>query len=163
MFQYLIENLRNATVDFSRMLHSFVLEKYQQAQSVSSPIVFEQSAIQFQFAWNTITSTISLMGDICVSAITIYMFYLGFISDKISIISSSHYYGLDGESFSLLLKNKSMRTISITSVNCIFKGKYRVKMDNFAESVILNPLGSVRISIPHYTLLDGFRIERDDL
>ena len=64
-------------------------------------------------SWTDVLNFILLIGNICVIAITIYTFRLGFFSKRVTVDMVNWRRSNSGDSISLILKNHSMRSFYI--------------------------------------------------
>ncbi len=100
-----------------------------------------------------IFNTIDFLGNICVVAITIYTFYLTFLSKKVKIIGCATQHSVfEGERLSFTLYNYSMQAFDISRVYLICD-KTRLIPISLKESVVLEPRKSLVLEIPPYTRL----------
>lgn len=96
---------------------------------------------------------IDFLGNICVVAITIYTFYLTFLSKKVKIIGCTTKHSVfEGERLSFTLHNYSMQAFDISRVYLICD-KTRLIPISLKESVVLEPRKSLVLEIPPYTRL----------
>ena len=111
--------------------------------------------------WKEIVSILEFIGNICVIAITIYTFYLGFLSKRISVVSVRHSYSQDGDSIKISLKNHSMKTISLKKISCIYDNKYEINViDEYDEDgpFIIDPFGLLHINMKPFSYLDNHKL-----
>lgn len=86
---------------------------------------------------NNIRDWIGFASDICVLAITIYTFYKTFIYSRLSLLQiDGHYSHADGESHQIVLLNKKMSPVVVTSVKLIIDEKYLFPFSQDAPIVI---------------------------
>lgn len=95
---------------------------------------------------------ITFAADICILLITIYTFYITFISQKVKFISladsSSH---SNGNSFSVVLENKSLSPQVINDIYMIVDNKYKIQVKKFEIPLILEPYTAKGISSNNYS------------
>ena len=91
--------------------------------------------------WDHLLSVISTIGNLCIIVITLYTFYLGFISKRIKVMSISRYRGDDGESIAFLLKNRNMRTLAIQEVVYMSENGFDVPIGRWEEDNIFATKG----------------------
>ena len=111
-------------------------------------------------AESKILTIIELLGNLCVILITVYTFSLGFFSSRVTLVSLLHSHGNRGDSLSITLKNRTMKTFFIKSVELIIDNKYSVQIKSSdSEPTVLESLGAVVIKMEKYSgLADGFKI-----
>lgn len=95
---------------------------------------------------------ITFAADICILLITIYTFYITFISQKIKLISiSQSSSNTKGDSFYVVLENKSLSPQVITNINLIIENKYKVNLNKFEIPFILEPYKAKEVGSDRYS------------
>lgn len=110
--------------------------------------------IELQQGWYTgIADGLNFLGNMCVVAITIYTFYLTFMSKKVKLLGcgqeDSMFYGTK---LSFTVHNYSMQAFDIKSVYFIC-GKDCMVPFELTEPLMLEPRKSLQINLPEYTSL----------
>ncbi len=100
-----------------------------------------------------ITDVLNFLGNMCVVAITIYTFYLTFLSKRVKVLGCSEtndvFYGTK---LSFTVHNYSMQAFDISDVYLIY-GKDHMVPFALWKSVVLEPRKSLQIEIPAFTRL----------
>lgn len=95
---------------------------------------------------------VTFAADICILLITIYTFYITFISQKIKFISfSDSSSNSNGDSFSVVLENKSLSPQVIKDIYMIVDNKYKIRVKKFEVPLILEPYTAKEISSENYS------------
>ncbi len=102
--------------------------------------------------FDSIRNWVTFGSDICILLITIYTFYITFISQKIKFISlSNSSSNSKGERFSVVLENKTLSPQVINSIYVIIDNKYKVELKKFEVPFILEPYKAKEISSERYS------------
>ena len=91
--------------------------------------------------------------NICILLITLYTFYLTFISNKIKILSFRKRFSYEGNSMSIVIENKSLSPISITEICAIAEKKYKFNFKKFDEPLVLAPFSTKVISMNPFSYM----------
>lgn len=104
---------------------------------------------------NSFTTTrewVTFAADICILLITIYTFYITFISQKIKFISLYNFSSNSkGDSFSVILENKSLSPQVIKDINLIVDNKYKIQVKKIEVPFILEPFKVKEITSEKYS------------
>lgn len=97
---------------------------------------------------------VSFAANVCILSITVYTFYITFISKKIKILNISQSQSLsDGNSLSVVIENKSLSPLVIEEVCLIIDNKYKVRIEQFSSPLILEPFSAKLIESCKYSFL----------
>jgi hypothetical protein len=92
--------------------------------------------------------------DICILLITIYTFHFSFVSKKIKFItfgqSSSN---SEGESFSVVIENKTAKAIVIKEMFIIVNNEYKIGVKRYDTPLILSPFHTERIETEKFSYM----------
>jgi len=95
---------------------------------------------------------VTFAADICILLITIYTFYITFISQKIKFISlSNSSSNSKGDSFVVILENKSLSPQVIKDIYMIVDNKYKILVKKFEVPLVLEPYTANEISSEKYS------------
>lgn len=95
---------------------------------------------------------VTFAADICILLITIYTFYITFISQKIKFISlSKSSSNSKGDSFVVILENKSLSPQVIKDIYMIVDNKYKILVKKFEVPLVLEPYTAKEISSEKYS------------
>lgn len=95
---------------------------------------------------------VTFAADICILLITIYTFYITFISQKIKFISlSNSSSNSKGDSFAVILENKSLSPQVINDIYMIVDNKYKIQVKKFEVPLVLEPYTAKEISSEKYS------------
>lgn len=88
------------------------------------------------------------VADICVFGITIYTFYLTFLTKKIRFLSfGQEISAIEGVKLSIVLENRCLSSIAISTVDLIIDDKYSINIANcFSDPITIEPLKSCKIT-----------------
>ncbi len=95
----------------------------------------------------------TFLADICILAITVYTFYITFISKKLKLLSFQQTVSNSGDSYSLVLENKSFAPVSIREISVIFDGNYKMRFNEYAQPIILGAFSAVSLSMEPFSFL----------
>jgi len=109
--------------------------------------------------FNEIRTWITFLADVCILLITIYTFYLTFLSKKIKVISFGRHLSWEGDSMNIVLENKSLSPISITRIDAIVEKKNKFKFRNFDEPLILPPFSTKVVVMSPYSHMPDFNFD----
>lgn len=95
---------------------------------------------------------VNFAASMCILVITIYTFYITFISKRlifrsISLANSNS----EGNSFSVVLENKTLSPILIDNINLIVGDQYKVKVKKFDSPLILEPFTAKKVTSNKYS------------
>ena len=85
--------------------------------------------------------------DICILLITAYTFYITFISKKLKLLSFSVNNSDRGDSFHLVLENRSFAPICIEEIYLVFSGQHKIKFGEYQQPVVLNAFSAIGLSM----------------
>lgn len=103
-------------------------------------------------SFTIIREWVTFAADICILLITIYTFYITFISQKIKFISlSNSSSNSKGDSFSVVLENKSLSPQVINDIYMIVDNKYKIQVKKFEVPLVLEPYTAKEISSEKYS------------
>jgi hypothetical protein len=108
--------------------------------------------------WNDFLGLISILGDICVIAITIYMFYLEFLSQRIRVTSIEHNFSNGGEWISLIIKNYTKRVITFHKIDLVFNDKIQMNIKEWSEPQMLESNCAIKIATDPYSSLGKYNM-----
>lgn len=95
---------------------------------------------------------INFAANMCILAITIYTFFITFISKKIKFRSLSiAHSNSEGNSYSVVLENKTLSPILIDDINLIVENQYKVKVKKFDSPLILEPFTAMKVTSNKYS------------
>lgn len=95
---------------------------------------------------------VTFAANICILLITIYTFYITFISQKIKFISlSNSSSNSKGDSFAVVLENKSLSPQVINDIYMIVDNKYKIQVKKFEVPFVLEPYTAKEISSEKYS------------
>lgn len=95
---------------------------------------------------------VNFAANMCILVITIYTFFITFISQKIKLRSiSTASSNSEGNSFSVVLENKTLSPILIDNINLIVDGQYKVKVKRFDSPLILEPFTAKKVTSEKYS------------
>ncbi len=115
-------------------------------------IVKEEEGIIIMNLFTIIREWVTFAADICILAITIYTFYITFISQRIKFISlSNSSSNSKGDSFAVVLENKSLSPQVINDIYMIIDNKYKIQVKKFEVPLILEPYKAMEISSEKYS------------
>ena len=115
-------------------------------------IVKEEEVIIIMNLFTIIREWVTFAADICILAITIYTFYITFISQRIKFISlSNSSSNSKGDSFAVVLENKSLSPQVINDIYMIIDNKYKIQVKKFEVPLILEPYKAMEISSEKYS------------
>lgn len=98
---------------------------------------------------------VNFAANMCILAITIYTFFITFLSKRIKFRSISiAYSNTEGNSFSVVLENKTLSPILINDINLIVDNQYKVKVKKFDSPLILEPFKAKKITSNKYSYTD---------
>lgn len=106
-------------------------------------------------------SWITFSADVCILLITIYTFYLTFISSKIRITTFRRKSSNHGDSMSIVLENKSLSPISVSSVYAIVNKKIKFGFKEFDEPFVLPPFSCKVISMAPFSFIEDLDLSFD--
>ena len=90
---------------------------------------------------------VNFAANMCILVITIYTFFITFISKRIKFrsitVSNSH---SEGNSFSVVLENKTLSPMLIDDINLIIENQYKVKIKRFDSPLILEPFTAKKVT-----------------
>lgn len=90
---------------------------------------------------------VSFAANICILVITVYTFFITFISKKIEFRSVSPSSSITkGNSLSVVLENKTLSPILIDNINLIVDNKYKIKIKSFDSPLIIEPFTASKIT-----------------
>lgn len=102
--------------------------------------------------FSSIREWLTFAADICILLITLYIFYITFISQKIKFISVSKSLSIaKGNSFSVVLENKSLSPQVIIDMHLIVDGKYKINVKKFETPFILEPYKAQKVVSDKYS------------
>lgn len=106
-----------------------------------------------------IKDVLSIVGDSCIFAITIYTFYLKFWCKKIKFLQYTPSHSIfNGDSLTVTIENCSLSPICFTDVNIIYGNKYRLCISGNDESKIIEPYKTYVIKVEPFSHLDGISL-----
>lgn len=91
--------------------------------------------------------------DICILLITAYTFYITFISKKLKLLSFSVNNSDRGDSFHLVLENRSFAPICIEEIYLVFSGQHKIKFGEYQQPVVLNAFSAIGLSMEPFSFL----------
>lgn len=92
--------------------------------------------------------------DICILLITVYTFYLSFISKKIKFITFGQSTSFsEGESFSVVVENMTAKAIVIKEMFIIVNNEYKISVKRFETPLILSPFHTERIETEKFSYM----------
>lgn len=95
---------------------------------------------------------VTFAADICILLITVYTFYITFISQKIKFIYLSNFSSdSDGNNFAVILENKSLSPQVIKDICMIIDNKYKIQLKKFDVPLVLEPYTVKKISSEKYS------------
>lgn len=90
--------------------------------------------------------------DICILLITIYTFYITFISQKIRFMSISKSSSTtNGDNFSVVLENKTLSPLVIEDIHLIIDNKYKIQVKKFESPLILEAYTAQKVTSDRYS------------
>lgn len=90
----------------------------------------------------------------CILLITFYTFFITFISKKIKFRSFSVSSSLkEGNSFSVVLENKTLSPILIDNINLIVNNQYKIPFKKFDSPLIIEPFTAKKIHSEKYSYM----------
>ncbi|AYK06545.1 hypothetical protein [Brevibacillus laterosporus] len=102
--------------------------------------------------FSSIREWVTFAANICILLITIYTFYLTFISKKIKFMSISESLSItDGDNFSVVLENKSLSPLVIEEIYLIIDNKYKVQVKKFESPLILEAYTAQKVTSHRYS------------
>ena len=97
---------------------------------------------------------VNFSANICILLITIYTFYITFLSCKIKFLSiNESHSNNNGNSFSVVIENKSFSTLVVTKVSLIVNNEYKVEIQKFDSPLILQPFSASKIESDNYSYI----------
>ena len=110
-------------------------------------------------SFEMIKDVLSIIGDSCIFAITVYTFYLKFWCKKIKFLQYAPSFNLfKGDSLTVTIENCSLSPICFTEVNIIYGNKYKLCISGNDESKIIEPYKIYVIKVKPFSYLDGINL-----
>ena len=109
-----------------------------------------------------IRNWITFASDISILLITLYTFRLTFISKKIKVLSYGTTCDKDGNSYNLIIENRSLSPIVVKSVSMIVDKKWKLGIIKYKKPLIVNPFSTEYIEKNKYGYIEHeeeFRFE----
>ena len=104
-----------------------------------------------------IVNNVEYFANLCVIAITLYVFYLRFISKRISIISGYVNSGRNGTIHSYMIKNHSLREMYISEIYIVYDNRYALHIGSWKdEPLVLKAQGVCRVKTKPFSYLDVY-------
>lgn len=104
---------------------------------------------------------VSFSANLCILIITLYTFYLTFISKKVRVLFFGKEYSEKGNSLNIVLHNKSLSPITVTSVKVIVNKKYKFLFKNFENPITINPFTTKYIEMESFCYMESVTTVQD--
>lgn len=103
---------------------------------------------------DSIREWVNFAANICILLITLYTFYITFLSKKINVLSiGTSSSATKGESISVVIENKTFSSLVVNCVYLIINRQYKILLQCFSEPLVLPPFAAKRIESDKYTFL----------
>lgn len=109
-----------------------------------------------------IRNWVTFAADISILLITVYTFKLTFISSKLKILSYGASLGNDGDSYYLVVENRTLKPVVIKNVTMIVDYKWKFLIGSYSKPLIVHPFSTEYIEKEKYAYMehnDEFKYE----
>lgn len=103
----------------------------------------------------SIRNWVTFAADICILLITLYTFYFTFLSQKIAILSYGKSSGNSGDSYNVILENKTLSPIAVKKVSMIIDDRWKFIIKDYNVPLIIQPFSVELIEQEKYGYMEN--------